>query len=101
MRTWLNRACAASRVAGLDMGVTTYDSSLGGLGGCPYAPGATGNIATEDLVYMLNEMGVATGIDLDQVVEASRFVSGVLGRELPSRYLRAHLAKACSEQRVP
>lgn len=91
----------ANVVAGLDMGVTTYDSSLGGLGGCPYAPGATGNIATEDLVYMLNEMGVATGIDLDQVVEASRFVAGVLGRELPSRYLRAHLAKACSEQRVP
>jgi hydroxymethylglutaryl-CoA lyase len=91
----------ANVVAGLDMGMTTYDASLGGLGGCPYAPGATGNIATEDLLYMLGEMSVETGIDLDAVVEASRFVSGVLGRELPSRYLRAHLAKACKEERVP
>lgn len=91
----------ANVLAGLDMGMTTYDASLGGLGGCPYAPGATGNIATEDLLYMLDSLGVKTGIDLDQVVAASRFVAGVLGRELPSRYLRAHLAKACSEQRVP
>jgi hydroxymethylglutaryl-CoA lyase len=87
----------ANVVAGLDMGVTTYDASLGGLGGCPYAPGATGNIATEDLVYMLHDMGVSTGLDLDGIVEASRFVSDVLGRELPSRYLRAHLAKARRE----
>lgn len=87
----------ANVVAGLDMGLTTYDASLGGLGGCPYAPGATGNIATEDLVYMLHDMGVSTGLDLDRIVEASRFVSDVLGRELPSRYLRAHLAKARRE----
>ncbi|MNS40709.1 Hydroxymethylglutaryl-CoA lyase YngG [compost metagenome] len=87
----------ANVVAGLDMGMTTYDASLGGLGGCPYAPGATGNIATEDLVYMLHDMGVSTGLDLDRIVEASRFVSDVLGRELPSRYLRAHLAKARRE----
>jgi hydroxymethylglutaryl-CoA lyase len=83
----------ANVVAGLDMGITTFDSSVGGLGGCPYAPGATGNIASEDLLYMLAEMGVDTGIDLEKVIAASRFVSGVLGRELPSRYLRAHLAK--------
>lgn len=87
----------ANVVAGLDMGMTTYDASIGGLGGCPYAPGATGNIATEDLLYMLAEMGVETGVDLDKVVEASRFIAGVLGRELPSRYLRAHLAKTRRE----
>ena len=90
----------ANVVAGLDMGVTTYDSSLGGLGGCPYAPGATGNIATEDLLYMLAEMGVQTGIDLEKVIEASRFMAGVLDRELPSRFLRAYLAKSCQEPRL-
>ncbi|MDB5096069.1 MAG: hydroxymethylglutaryl-CoA lyase [Cyanobacteria bacterium RYN_339] len=83
----------ANVVAGLDMGVTTYDSSLGGLGGCPYAPGATGNIASEDLLYMLREMGVETGIDLDKVIAASRFVADALGRALPGRYLRSHLAR--------
>jgi hydroxymethylglutaryl-CoA lyase len=84
----------ANVLAGLMAGVTTFDSSLGGLGGCPYAPGATGNVATEDLVYMLEEMGVATGVDLNRLVEASRFMQGVLGRELPSRYLKSRLA-AC------
>ena len=84
----------ANVVAALDMGVTTYDSSAGGMGGCPYAPGATGNIATEDLVYMLDEMGIETGVDLAQVVEASRFMADVLRRELPSRYLKAHLSRA-------
>jgi hydroxymethylglutaryl-CoA lyase len=87
----------ANVVAGLDMGMTTFDASIGGLGGCPYAPGATGNIATEDLLYMLAEMGVETGIDLEKVVEASRYIAGALGRELPSRYLRAHLAKTRRE----
>jgi hydroxymethylglutaryl-CoA lyase len=85
----------ANVVAGLDMGITTFDSSLGGLGGCPYAPGATGNIASEDLLYMLREMGVETGIDLDKVIGASRFMAETLGRELPGRYLRSHLAKIC------
>jgi hydroxymethylglutaryl-CoA lyase len=84
----------ANVVAGLDMGLTTYDASTGGMGGCPYAPGATGNIATEDLVFMLSEMGIETGVDLPQVVDASRFMMVALGRELPSRYLRAHLAQA-------
>jgi hydroxymethylglutaryl-CoA lyase len=83
----------ANVVAGLDMGITTYDSSVGGLGGCPYAPGATGNIASEDLLYMLGEMGVETGVDLNKVIAASRFMAKVLGRELPSRYLRSHLAQ--------
>jgi len=86
----------ANVVAGLDMGITTYDSSLGGLGGCPYAPGATGNIASEDLIYMLKEMGVETGIDLDKVIAASRFMADTLGRELPGRYLRSQLARVCS-----
>jgi hydroxymethylglutaryl-CoA lyase len=90
----------ANVVAALDMGMTTYDSSAGGMGGCPYAPGATGNIATEDLLYMLGEMGVETGVDLGQVVEASRFMAQTLGRDLPGRYLKARLAqdartKAC------
>jgi hydroxymethylglutaryl-CoA lyase len=84
----------ANVLAGLLAGITTFDSSLGGLGGCPYAPGATGNVATEDMVYMLEEMGVATGVDLNRLVEASRFMQGVLGRELPSRYLKSRLS-AC------
>lgn len=88
----------ANVVAALDMGMTTYDSSAGGMGGCPYAPGATGNIATEDLLYMLGEMGIETGVDLQQVVEASKFMARTLGRELPSRYLRAHLAQESRAQ---
>jgi len=84
----------ANVLAGLLAGITTFDSSLGGLGGCPYAPGATGNVATEDLVYMLEEMGVSTGVDLNRLVETSRFMQGVLGRELPSRYLKSRLS-AC------
>lgn len=84
----------ANVLAGLLAGITTFDSSLGGLGGCPYAPGATGNVATEDLVYMLSEMGIETGVDLNRLVEASRFMQGVLGRELPSRYLKSRLS-AC------
>ncbi len=84
----------ANVLAGLLAGITTFDSSLGGLGGCPYAPGATGNVATEDMIYMLEEMGVSTGVDLNRLVETSRFMQGVLGRELPSRYLKSRLS-AC------
>jgi hydroxymethylglutaryl-CoA lyase len=69
---------------------------MGGLGGCPYAPGATGNFASEDLLYMLKEMGVETGVDLDKVIAASRFMADTLGRELPGRYLRSQLARMCS-----
>jgi isopropylmalate/homocitrate/citramalate synthase len=79
----------ANVLAGMQMGIAIFDSSAGGLGGCPYAPGASGNLATEDLVYMLDGMGVETGVDLAKVVEGSRFVSKVLGRPLPSRYLQA------------
>jgi hydroxymethylglutaryl-CoA lyase len=79
----------ANVLAALDLGVTTFDASAGGLGGCPYAPGAAGNVATEDLIYMLDGLGVETGIALGAVVEASRFMESRLGHPLPSRYLQA------------
>lgn len=90
----------ANVVAGIESGVTIFDSSLGGLGGCPYAPGASGNLATEDLVYMLHGMGIKTGIDLPALVEAGALAQKLLGKELPGRYLRAELAaraKACAK----
>ena len=79
----------ANVLAGLQCGVTTFDSSAGGLGGCPYAPGAAGNLATEDLIYMLDGLGVATGVDLHAVVAASRLIESKIGHPLPSRYLQA------------
>ena len=80
---------AANVLAALDLGVATYDASCGGLGGCPYAPGATGNLATEDLVYMLDGLGIRTGVSLDALVEASAFIEPSVGHALPSRYYRA------------
>ncbi len=74
--------------AGLDLGVRSFDASSGGLGGCPYAPGAAGNLATEDLVNLLERSGYNTGVDLGKLAEASRFLAQALGRELPSRVLR-------------
>src|SRR5216110_2104849 len=71
----------ANTLAALELGIGTYDASSGGLGGCPYAPGASGNLATEDLVYMLDGMGLETGVSLDQMVEASRFIAQALGRD--------------------
>ena len=79
----------ANVLAGLDYGVTTFDSSAGGLGGCPYAPGASGNLATEDLLYMLNGLGIDTGVSIDAVASASRFIETKLDHKLPSRYLQA------------
>jgi len=79
----------ANVYAGLECGITSFDSSAGGLGGCPYAPGASGNLATEDLLYMLDGLGIQTGVTLSGVVEASRFLSEKLGRRPPSRYLAA------------
>jgi len=78
----------ANVVAGLDAGITIFDAAVGGLGGCPYAPGATGNVATEDLVQMLHSMGIETGIDLEAVVDAASFIEGALRKRLPGRYLR-------------
>ncbi len=79
----------ANVLASMALGITTIDASAGGLGGCPFAPGALGNLATEDLLYMLHGMGIKTGVDLEKVRAASRQMEAVLGRRLPSRYLRA------------
>jgi hydroxymethylglutaryl-CoA lyase len=78
----------ANVLAALEVGITIVDSSAGGLGGCPFAPGAAGNLATEDLLYMLHGMGIETGVDLDAVVAASRALAPALGHALPSRYLQ-------------
>jgi hydroxymethylglutaryl-CoA lyase len=79
----------ANVLAALDLGVTTFDASAGGLGGCPYAPGATGNVASEDVIYMLDGLGIETGVQLSAVVDASRFIESRVGHALPSRYYRA------------
>lgn len=79
----------ANVLVGLEMGVRTFDASVGGLGGCPYAPGAAGNLATEDLVYTLHGMGIATGVDLEKLVEAGRVAEAVVGRELPGKVHKA------------
>jgi hydroxymethylglutaryl-CoA lyase len=79
----------ANVLAALEMGVDDFDASVGGLGGCPYAPGATGNIATEELVHMVEDMGVATGVDLAAMIEAAAQAERIVGRELPSQVLRA------------
>jgi hydroxymethylglutaryl-CoA lyase len=79
----------ANIVVGLELGVRNFDASVGGLGGCPYAPGAAGNVATEDLVYMLHGMGVATGIDLERLVEAARAAESIVGRPLPGKVHKA------------
>jgi hydroxymethylglutaryl-CoA lyase len=83
----------ANIVACLEMGVHVFDASVAGLGGCPYAKGATGNVATEDVVFMLNGLGIETGIDLDALVDAGAFISGVLSRAPVSRAGKAILAK--------
>ena len=88
-------------LAGLQSGVTTFDASCGGLGGCPYAPGASGNLATEDLVYMLDGLGIETGVSLPGVVEASTFIAPHVPVELPSRYLRAAQAACRRSQSDP
>ena len=79
----------ANVLAALQLGVVDYDASVGGLGGCPYAPGATGNVCTEDLVHMVEDMGIATGIDLDALLDAAREAERRVGRTLPSQVLRA------------
>jgi len=83
----------ANILACLELGVHTFDTSIAGLGGCPYAKGATGNVATEDVVYMLHGMGIATGLDLAALVDAGAYISAVLGRAPVSRAARALLAK--------
>ena len=83
----------SNTLAALEMGVWNYQSSVAGLGGCPYAKGATGNVATEDVVYMLHGMGIETGIDLDKLIDAGKFVSDFLGRKPNSRVSTAILSK--------
>ncbi len=79
----------ANIVVGLELGVRHFDASVGGMGGCPYAPGAAGNVATEDLVYMLHGMGVGTGLDLERLVEAARAAESIVGRTLPGKVHQA------------
>jgi hydroxymethylglutaryl-CoA lyase len=79
----------ANALAGLQAGITHFDSSLGGIGGCPFAPGATGNISTEDLVHMLHEMGIETGIDLDVLLEEGKKLKAIVGHELASQVIKA------------
>jgi len=79
----------ANVLAALELGVDDFDASVGGLGGCPYAPGATGNIATEELVHMVEDMGVGTGVDLAAMIDAAAEAERIVGRELPSQVLRA------------
>jgi hydroxymethylglutaryl-CoA lyase len=83
----------ANIYASLEMGVATFDASIAGLGGCPYAKGASGNVATEDVVYMLNGLGVRTGIDLDKLVDIGQWICGVLGRPPASKAALALAAK--------
>ena len=82
----------ANVLAALPYGITTFDASAGGLGGCPYAPGAAGNLATDDLVYMLSGLGIETGVSLPAVSEASAFIESKLDHRLPSRYAQAWAA---------
>src|SRR5713226_9374150 len=83
----------ANVYAALELGVATFDSSVAGLGGCPYAKGATGNVASEDLLYLLDGLGIATGVDMVRLAEAGRFISAALDREPASRVARALAAK--------
>ncbi|MDQ1459179.1 MAG: hydroxymethylglutaryl-CoA lyase, partial [Actinomycetota bacterium] len=79
----------ANVVAALDRGVTRFDAAVGGLGGCPYAPGASGNAVTEDLVHMLEDMEIDTGIDLDALIRCAALAQDIVSRELPSALLHA------------
>jgi hydroxymethylglutaryl-CoA lyase len=86
----------ANVLIGLEMGIADYDASVGGLGGCPYAPGAAGNVATEDLVYMLHGMGIETGVNLEKLIESSKLAEKIVGRALPGK---VHLAGASLRRR--
>ena len=79
----------ANALAAVEEGVRVLDGSLGGIGGCPFAPGAAGNVPTEDLAYMFGRMGFDTGVDLDRAIEAAHFIGGVLGRKTPGMVSRA------------
>jgi hydroxymethylglutaryl-CoA lyase len=86
----------ANVYAALECGVATFDSSVAGLGGCPYAKGATGNVATEDVLYMLDGLGIRTGVDIEKLIAAGAYICGVLGRPTHSKAARALLAKSAA-----
>ncbi|MEZ4249129.1 MAG: hypothetical protein R3B99_12920 [Polyangiales bacterium] len=86
----------ANVLVGLEAGITTYDAAVAGLGGCPYAPGAAGNLATEDLVYTLHGMGIETGIDLEKLWQAGQVAEAVVGRELPGKVHQAGVRSLAS-----
>ena len=88
----------ANIYACLEMGIHTFDASVAGLGGCPYAKGATGNVGTEDVLFMLNGLGIETGVDIDRLVDAAGWISGVLGRKPVSRTGNALLAKRAARE---
>jgi hydroxymethylglutaryl-CoA lyase len=90
----------ANVYASLQVGVSRFDASVGGLGGCPYAKGATGNVATEDVVYLLHGLGISTGIDLDALIDAGVFISGVIGKPYSSRAGKALLTKREKSERL-
>jgi hydroxymethylglutaryl-CoA lyase len=90
----------ANILASMEMGVAVFDSSVSGLGGCPYAPGATGNVATEDVLYMLNGLGIETGVDMAKLLEAGEYICGFLSRPTVSRAGRALLAKRKREAKA-
>jgi hydroxymethylglutaryl-CoA lyase len=88
-----NGTALANCLVGLEMGITTFDTSIGGMGGCPYAPGAAGNLATEDLVSMLHDMGIATRIDFEKLIDAGALAQTLVGRKLTGRRLQAALGR--------
>ena len=92
-KTYLLRGHARMVFASLELGVAAVDSAVAGLGGCPFAPGATGNVATEDVVYMLHGMGIETGVDFDKLIETAFFISDRLGRPPVSRVANAMRAR--------
>jgi hydroxymethylglutaryl-CoA lyase len=91
----------ANCLVGLEMGITTFDTSIGGTGGCPYAPGAAGNLATEDLASMCEDMGIATGIDLEKLVEAGALAQELIGHKLTGRRLQAALGRRTPAEARP
>ena len=91
----------ANALAGLDVGVVDFESSIGGLGGCPFAPRAVGNICTEDFVHMVHEMGIETGIDLDALLQVAEFAQGLLERPLPGMVMKAGKASERHDKAAP
>lgn len=84
-------------IAGLEAGIKTFDTSIGGMGGCPYAPGAAGNLATEDLVHLMHSLDIETGIDLGKLINCGQLAQKLLNKQLPGRFLKASLAKCNNE----